>query len=398
MVGVELGRGNGGPYKTISQCREALGGNIVSLSKADTIQVPGDGITHLICRSRATFQRLMWLPPTEQRKLSAMIQGSSHSQCHIPYRFHAYYIWRESFRLGKPYWVIPHGCLDPYVFTYRRGQKLFWMWLFGRILLRDAAYVVFASNREMRKAKHWLSRDNGRVVRWPVTIPDKMRNIGDGNALRASLGIERDTRILLWLGRLHPMKRPVESAVLFSKIAGPKTHLVFVGNDDAGLGAKLAEVIRSCRYKNIHWRGPAYGDAKDKILRGCDGYWSYSIRENFNHTAAESMAVGLPVLLSAGNDLAEDLLNENVGWILNSDKESSVSDALRAWEAVSGQVLTEIGTKGRLWATRNLSPETFASTLKNMQNNANSIAFDGRRRIEKLWEAYIKTMASLFLG
>ena len=63
--------------------------------------------------------------------------------------------------------------------------------------------------------------------------------------------------------------------------------------------------------------GPVYGDSKYHYLFASDAYVSLSQRENFNHTAAESLSAGLPVILSPGNDLAGEIRDEGCSWSLN---------------------------------------------------------------------------------
>src|SRR5688500_4225022 len=232
MIGLGLGRGNGGPYKTLLQFREALKGVVVSVSDKSTKKIDGDGIVHLQCGDSWIAQKALWLPPEKRSKLVELIKESSHLQCHILFRHHAHLVWKYGQRYRRPYWVIRHGCLDRYVVTYRRAIKLAWMQAFGRMFWSDAEHVIFSSNRERGKARVWMSRDNGRVVRWPVQLPAERRNEADQLALKKRLGIAGNARVLLWLGRLHPMKRPIESAKLFADVCDASRHLVFIASDE----------------------------------------------------------------------------------------------------------------------------------------------------------------------
>ena len=103
-------------------------------------------------------------------------------------------------------------------------------------------------------------------------------------------------------------------------------------------------------------------------MRGCDGYWSFSVRENFNHAAAESLATGLPLILSPGNDLSEDLEGAEVGWLVNSDSANAARQALREWAEASDETLGDMGRMGRSWAKQNLSFECFARNLKTLES------------------------------
>lgn len=368
MIGLCLGRFNGGPYKTIKQFQAVLGGEIVSISDPGIARVGEDGVEHFIAKPGLVGKAFLSLSGYDEARLRMRIAKASHVQCHILFRHHAHVIWEEAQKTGTPYWVVPHGCLDPYVFTYRGLVKRTWMLAFGRRFLDDAAFIIFASTREKAKASCWLTRDNARVILWPVAIPSLARNEQDRAALRARLGLHGHPRILLWLGRLHEMKRPIECAKIFSSCMGPTSHVVFVGNDEAGLGSELGEIIQKAPHKNVHWLGPVYGEEKDKIVRGCDGYWSYSARENFNHAAAESMAAGLPVILSPGNDLNDELGGVPVGWLLTSDSTAAINGALQQWATMSDVELTALGCRARSWASDNLSYEKFEADLRVLES------------------------------
>lgn len=371
IAGLCLGRTTGGPYKTILQFRQTLGGLIVSFSDAAEVEVvPGDGVEHLYTRTGRLTRWYRMLTRSGRRRFRELAGDPSHLESHILFRHHAWVVYREAKRLGVPYWIIPHGCLDPYVFTYRGWVKLLWMNLAGRRILRNAKYVIFSSKRELEKASCWMSGDNARVIRWPVSLSHPPRNAAVRTILRERLGLHRDARVLLWLGRLHPMKRPLESAELFAQTMPANAHLVMYGGDEAGLAERLRKIESDAPRQNVHWLGPVYGAEKDFVLQGCDGYWSYSQRENFNHAAAEAMAAALPIILSPGNDLSNDLADAGVGWMLKDDSRSTVQEALTAWASASEGAIDETGSRGRSWAAEHLSFEKFAQQLKALEGQS----------------------------
>ena len=83
--------------------------------------------------------------------------------CHMLFRYHN--DWAT--RLGIPYFVVPHGSLDPYVFSYRRLQKELWMLACGTRFFR-AEGVIFATQRESQKVFRGIGSDKAHVINWPV--------------------------------------------------------------------------------------------------------------------------------------------------------------------------------------------------------------------------------------
>jgi len=371
VVGIDLLPANGGAYKSTLQFRQALGANVLSFSERGNTGAPGDDVTHLWSGGSPLDRWFLHVPQHELAKAEPLLTTADLLQCHILFRHHAHWVWREARRWSMPYWVVPHGCLDPWVFTYRRMVKLWWMRFYGRRILRDAQAVIFATRREYEKAKPWMGSDNGRVVRWPVAAAKVVRSEAARAALRSRLSLPADGRVLCMLGRLHPMKRPQEAAVLFARHAPAGTFLLLVGPEEKCSGAAVVEAARAVGGTDrVRWIGPLFGEEKDQLLAGCDGYWSYSHRENFNFAAAESMSAGLPVILSPGNDLASEFDGVAVGWALGSDDESAVAAALKEWGTLPESRISEMGERARAWTLSELSWERFEADLQALYREA----------------------------
>lgn len=370
-VGVGLVPANGGSYKSTLQFQQAMGARVLSFSERDMEGAKDDGVVHVRCGGAALDRWFLHVPQPELEKAVPLLATTDLLQCHILFRHHAHWVRREARRWNMPYWVVPHGCLDPWVFTYRRLVKTSWMRFFGKKILRDAQAVIFATRREWEKARPWMERDNGRVIRWPVEPAKVLRTEQSRVALRNKLGLPENSRVLCMLGRLHPMKRPVEAAELFTRHALPGSYLLMIGPEDQCTGKHIAEAAsRGGNADKVRWVGPVFGEEKDRLLAGCDGYWSYSFRENFNFAAAESMSAGLPVILSPGNDLVSEFEGIDAGWTLKSDDEQIVACALKEWGSWPLERLTSMGEQARAWALSELSWEKFKTDLASLYSEA----------------------------
>jgi glycosyltransferase involved in cell wall biosynthesis len=140
-------------------------------------------------------------------------------------------------------------------------------------------------------------------------------------------------------------------------------HLVLVGSED---GVTFDECRSAAAHDGLHNRvhvvGPAYGDHKRGFLDASDVYLSLSHRENFNYTAAEAMAAGLPVILSAGNDLAAEVADAGCGWMLSESCDPAAAIAEAA--AIDDASRVEMGHRARAWATEHLRFEDFATRVR----------------------------------
>ncbi|HUG13242.1 MAG TPA: glycosyltransferase [Opitutaceae bacterium] len=367
FAGIDLVPSMGGPFKTVRCFQRALGGRVVSFTHPRDMHEADGAITYV--RSVGGPLGRLFLPaaPGQIARADALLPGVNLLSCHILYRHSAHWVRSRARRLGVPYWVVPHGCLDPYVFTYRAGIKRAWMQLFGRRMLRDASSVIFSTRREMEKARPWLERDNARVVRWPVELTD-LTALASARALwRGRLGIPPDARVLLSLGRLHPMKRPIETVRALVAAEAPGVHLIVAGPESRLTAAGINNVAREAGVgPRVHAIGPVYGNDKSAMMLAVDGLISLSVRENFNHSAAEAMAAGIPVILSPGNDLAPDLEAVGCGWMLHDDSSASAAGAIQEFARATPAALAEMGARGRDFVRDELSHEVFTRSLRSL--------------------------------
>lgn len=370
-VGIDLVPSHGGPCKTVGAFQRALGAEVVSFTHPDNLAEAQGAYRHVRTIGGRFGRQFLYAPPSEIARLEPLAAQAGLLSCHILYRHSAHWVWRQARRRKLPFWIVPHGCLDPFVFTYRAGIKRLWMSWLGRRMLASAAHVIFSSQRELEKARPWLSRDNGRVVHWPVDVPEALDIASSRAQCRARLGLPASARLLLFLGRLHSMKRPHETLENFAVRRPPDWHLVFVGPDGDVTAEQLQRTAAAADLAGrVHCVGPAYGADKLRWQAGADAFVSFSVRENFNHAAAEAMAAGLPVLLSAGNDLGPELAARECGVILREDSPHSFQEALATLEATPAAGLQQWGRNGQAFVRSELSFARFRENVRLLAREA----------------------------
>lgn len=369
-VGIELTPDNGGPTKSVPCFARALGGRVVSFTQPARLPdaESDQDIFHIRAVRGLLGRAYLIAPSSEIKRLDALTANAELLSCHILYRHSAHWVVSRAKRRGIPYWVVPHGCLDPYVFSYGPPVKRLWMRLFGRRMLREAAAVIFSTRREMEKAACWMDRDNGHVVHWPAELP----NLGEGQAQRArwraEQGFQDQDTVLLSLGRLHSMKRPLETVDALASSGMRTLRLVFIGPEGDVNGATILARARSLGVGDrVSVLPPAYGPEKFDAIFGCDAYVSLSIRENFNNAAAESLACGRPVILSPGNDLGPDLEEYECAHLIGDNSVGSAAEAFRL-AGVDSLRAAQMGRNARRFAEERLSFDRFRAALMEIAN------------------------------
>ncbi len=370
-----LYKGSGGVNKCMRAFQQVFDPEIISWVNQDEMAASSliwDRTTIVRGTKQPILKGLLYPGRGETEKAEAIISKTDLVACHSFWRWHNLWLYKIAQKHGIPYWFIPHGGLDPYVFETDSVAKRLFLALGGARFIRRASCVIFSTQREREKAVRICNPSRTKVVYWPLDESDFdiARNLATGQMVRARLGIGEKARCLLYFGRLHPMKRPLETieAVAASRI--PNLHLLMVGNE-------FGVTIEDCRRQaaqygigtRVHVVGPAYGQDVIDYISASDAYISLSHRENFNFTAAECMAAALPVILSPGNDLVGELGAIDCGWLLKESNTAAVTSIMQSMFQCSAAVLQEKGANARQWACRELRFDTFQKRLSELAVN-----------------------------
>jgi glycosyltransferase involved in cell wall biosynthesis len=274
-------------------------------------------------------------------------------------------------------WAVPHGCLDPWGLSQRRWLKRAWLAAYGLSYFSQAERVVFATRREAEKAARWIPAGRGTVVHWPVHLPEFSDREFRRQRFREQLGIDESERLLLSVGRLHSMKRPIETVAAFCAAAANDCHLAIVGMDGDIMATQVEAAVPAAFRQRVHVVGPLAGVELAAAYFAADGFVALSFRENFGYAVAEAIAYGLPVILSPGHDLAYDLPSRGgrlaCGWLLPDDSSSAAEQAIEGFCSLSETEFETIREAGTAWARDNLSVERFSDTLRSLVDRGTDV-------------------------
>lgn len=246
-------------------------------------------------------------------------------------------------KLNLPYVVEPIGMFVPIVRNIR--LKRIYHRLYGKEMLAGAARIVATADQEVQELisggipkEKIVLRRNG--VMKPAAVPER-------GLFRREQGIEGNALVVLFLGRLSAKKSPELLLNAFSQLPkdydGRKLRLVFAGPDESGMEERLKGLARKYGIGDrVHFSGPVFGEAKWSAYRDADIFVLPSRNENFGNTAAESAAIGTPVIVTENCGVAP-LLKE-AGRIIPHE-EGALTNALR--ELLGNEELrTRLGAAG----------------------------------------------------
>lgn len=249
--------------------------------------------------------------------------------------------WRALAGTDTPYFVYPHGMLDPWfkrAYPFKHLKKwLYWPWAEYRVL-RDAAAVLFTSEEERRAAREsfWLYRCKERVVAYGIASPGD-DPVESRNAVSLRFPELHGKRVMLFFGRIHVKKGCDLLLRAFAKIAhlDPSLHLVFAGPDQTGWAGELkAAAEKSGVAGRVSWTGMLTGDLKWGMFRTAEVFVLPSHQENFGIAVAEALACGTPVLISNKVNIWREILDDDAG-LVEPDDQASTDRLLERWLSLS---------------------------------------------------------------
>ena len=218
-----------------------------------------------------------------------------------------------------PYVVEPIGMFIPIVRNLWLKRIYHRVW--GRRILEGASAVVATSEQEIEElVTGGIPRSKIVMRRNGVEAPEAWPKPG---TFRGKLGIPKEARVVLFLGRLSVKKSPHLLLRAFAQakqqLPGEPLRLVFAGPDESGVKAELQQLAAQLdMQRDVQFPGPVFGQDKWAAYRDADVFVLASRNENFGNTAAEAVAAGTPVVVSEHCGIAP-LLADEAGLVVKHD-------------------------------------------------------------------------------
>ena len=243
-----------------------------------------------------------------------------------------------------PYFVFPHGMLDPWfrhAYPLKHAKKWIYWKLCERRVLRDAAAVFFTCEEERRLARESFSpyACTERVVAYGTAAPSQ-DDADERSIWRESTPELTGKPFWLFLGRIHP-KKGVDLLLQayrehVAKVGRAAPALVLAGPcSDPTYLATLQEIARSLPSgSHVVWPGMLNGSRKWGALRDAEVFILPSHQENFGIAVAEALAVGTPVLISRKVNIWAEIESVGAGFA-DSDDIAGTLRLVQRWHGLS---------------------------------------------------------------
>ena len=210
------------------------------------------------------------------------------------------------------------GTLDPWSLRQKRFRKqLFWR-LAAKRMLGEAAAIHYTADEERRLAEQSLGLKRGVVIGLGVdsTLLGNESEVGLFRQKQPSLGSHP---FVLVMSRIHPKKGLELLLQTFVGLIAEKRfqhwRLVIAGDGDPAYIQSLKQLARASRIEDhILFPGWLEGAEKVSALRSAELLALASHQENFGLCVVESLACGVPVLVSTQVNLCREIEAARAGW------------------------------------------------------------------------------------
>ena len=270
-----------------------------------------------------------WLQKFQQNYDCVLVHGL--------WRYPSFGTWLALRRSDTPYFVYTHGMLGPW---FKRQYPLkhlaksaYWLCADYRVL-RDARAVLFTCEQERRHSRMSFRPYKCTETVAELGISDPQSSYGaTDEELFATFPNLRGKRLILFIGRLHPVKGCDILIRAFANASrvDPSAHLLIAGPDPLQLRPKLEMLAKENNIVDrLTWAGMLTGGLKWSTLRAADALALPSHHENFSFVTVEALAVGLPVLMTREVGIWREVHQFGAG-LVGDDNVDSFRHVMETW-------------------------------------------------------------------
>jgi glycosyltransferase involved in cell wall biosynthesis len=237
------------------------------------------------------------------------------------------YGYREFLTVAVTRWAASMGI--PYVLqsmgTVARisrslGKKLLYDSFLGRGVLQNSSVLLAKSYIERDQyLQAGIGPEKISVIPNGMDVPPEASSTSPGE-FRREYGLPVEAPLILFLGRLHPVKGVELLVRAFIRLGG-QTRLAIVGPDEGQRDRLERLVAEGGVGDKVVFTGPLYEDQKWAAYSDADIYVLPSMFEIFPRSVLEAMCCGTPVILTDRCGIAPQI-EERAGLVVPYEEEA----------------------------------------------------------------------------
>jgi glycosyltransferase involved in cell wall biosynthesis len=207
---------------------------------------------------------------------------------------------RAAFRAGVPLFYHQRGVFDPERLKFRALKKSLYLSLVEKPILRKATTLIALTEAERESYAALGVSTTCRVIPNGIRLPAPRTAEGDALVAR-EFGIQPRHRLVLFIGRLHPIKGADRLLQAFQRIAPvhPEAMLMLAGPDEFGIERDFASRAQAAGLAHrVCFPGMVTGERKTALLHRADLFCLPSDAEGFSMAVLEALAHSTAVVIS----------------------------------------------------------------------------------------------------
>ena len=252
----------------------------------------------------------------------------------------------------RPYIITLHGALLKKALSSKKvivKKILYHLFVRPNLLFADKIHVTSINEREDLIRLSGVSEDKIEYIPFGIPAYSYSFNANDKVTFRRSYGVSGGDDVIVFLGRIHPIKgldMLIRSFIRLSELES-KLKLLVIGPDDVGYKSELLNNIDSFTRDKIIFTGHLVGLDKYLGLFSSDIFILPSYMENFGMTVIEAMQMELPVIVTDQVGISTELVPDyhavvtkcNENDIFKGVRKLLVDDKLKMLLAMNGNKL-----------------------------------------------------------
>ena len=261
-----------------------------------------------------SFKLKKWLK-NNAKKFDAII-------VHGLWQYNSFCVWRVAKKYNIPYYIFPHGMLDPWFkkfYPLKHFKKLIYWILIHKQILKDAKAVLFTTRLEKVLARKTFPfyNVNEKLIGYGISGNIYKFN-NDKNLFLKKFPNLKKKRIILYLGRVHEKKGIDDLIIAFKSLIklDASLHLVISGPSVDNYKDYLFDYCKKNFLLNsVTFTGPLFNKIKWDAYNSSKYYCLPSHQENFGITLAEALSCKIPVITTFNVNIWKEIKSVNAGFI-----------------------------------------------------------------------------------
>ena len=297
--------------------------------------------------------------PAMAKELDTIVPSMDLVHAHLPFIYPTGAAAKAARLHHKPFFYHQRGVLDPQRLRFRSFKKCLFLKMIEEPILRSATTLIALTEAEKESYRVLCPSVPSRVIPNGINAAEYRTQPDDP----AILNLRPGAQVILFLGRLHPVKGADKLIEAFLRMCKevPDAVLVMAGPDEFMIEDKFRALVRQHGLQDrILFPGMVEGQIKKDLFARADLFCLPSVAEGFSMAILEALASATAVMISPGCHFPK-VETEGVGRVVETDPEvmsKAMIELLR-----DRKQLQEMGRKGREFVLRDYSWDTIANDM-----------------------------------